>query len=77
MILSKKKREKVDALLEEMGAVGMKDGGRWHGKRVIVPEYEKEEKIGLPLVIFVGLFGVRLSDNTECLEYLDYTNKRK
>ena len=75
MIISKKKQEKIDALLEEMGAVGMKDGGRWHGKRVIVPEYEKEEKIGLPLVIFVTTFGVRLSTNGECLEYLEYTNK--
>ena len=75
MIISKKKQEKIDELLEEMGAVGMKDGGRWRGKRVIVPEYEKEEKIGLPLVIFVTMFGVRLSTNGECLEYLEYTNK--
>ena len=75
MIISKKKQEKIDELLEEMGAVGMKDGGRWRGKRFIVPKFEKEEKIGLPLVIFVTMFGVRLSTNGECLEYLEYTDK--
>lgn len=70
------KREKIDALLDEMGAVGSRDGGRWRGYKVIVPEFEKNEKIGLPLVILVGLFRVRLSTNDECLAYTDSVKNR-
>ncbi len=69
------KRERIDELLDEMGAVGSKSGGRWHGYKVIVPEFEKNEKIGLPLVILVGMFRVRLSTNDECLAYFDSTKK--
>jgi hypothetical protein len=71
-----KKQEKIDALLDEMGAVGSENGGRWHGYKVIVPKFEKNEKIGLPLVILVGLFRVRLSTNDECLAYTKSVNNR-
>lgn len=74
--MNKGKREKIDALLSEMGAVGYSDGGRWRTYRVIVPEYEYGLKIGLPLIILVNIFGVRLSTNTECLEYMDYISKK-
>ena len=64
--------EKILELIEELGASKYKKGVDWNGYQVYIPEYEGNPCIGLPYVVLVKGEEVRLSNEEESLEYLDY-----
>lgn len=66
--------ERVQELLDELGARRCKEGKKWKGYTVYIPMYSGNPCIGLPYVILEKDGETRICDEDECLEYLDYSD---
>ena len=65
--------EKIQDLVDRTPAVSFHQGVDWNGFEVFELDFEKNTRVGLPLVILVKGEEVRLSTPYESFEYLDYS----
>ena len=66
--------KRVKVLLEELGAAKAERGLDFNGYEVYVPQYSGDPAIGFPLVVMKKGDEVRISTNSESLEYLRFQN---
>lgn len=66
--------KKIKDLAADLNANGVKLGKKWNGFTVYEPIYDKNLYIGLPYVILEKEGVLRISSDSEALEYLDFAN---
>ena len=64
--------EMILELVADLGASSYKEGVEWKGYKVYIPQYKGNPCIGLPYVVLQKGNEIRLSDDDECMEYLEY-----
>ena len=63
----------IKLAIRALGANRYKKVKPWKGYEVYEPVYQERVCIGLPIFVFVKGDEVRLADDEEAMEYLDYS----
>lgn len=71
--MTDKTREAIKGMMAGLGASRYKKAKPWKGYEVYEPVYQERVCIGLPIFVFVKGDEVRLADDEEAMEYLDYS----